>query len=230
MDMRIKRLAIRVAALGSFAVSAMIAASPVGAEERVSPELGETKTATVGSPIWEHYRYEGTEGVIIDAAVSASWGSAEHVSLPAGSGLFIIRDRKLKACRERVTYSFPGSPSVWTNCLVDSEDDGKFDKVIYSADGISKRVEPPVPYHRGFLEITGNGGSNFRKVVVFSGVGEGTIRFSYREFSNDMARPAFTEDLTLPLGSSFPQDIAIKNQVFSILKLDGMGLHFRRVK
>lgn len=215
----------------SVVVLALISPALANAEERVSPIMGENSSATVGSPIWEHYRYEGTMGVIIDGAISANWGSVDSVNLPAGSGLFIIRDRRLKACRDRITYSsLPGAPSIWAKCLVDSEDDGKFDKVIYTADGFAKRVDPPVPYHRGVVEISGDGGSNFRKVIIFSGVGDGTLRFSYREFVNDMARPAFTEDLTLPLGTTFPQDIAIKEQVFSVLKLDGMGLHFRRIK
>jgi hypothetical protein len=204
--------------------------TPVYSEERISPPVGEIAKATVGTQIWEHYSFVGVEGVIIDAPINARWGSVEEVDLPAGTGLFIIRERKLKACRERVTYSnLPGSPSIWTNCLVDSEDDGRFDKVIYSADGFSKRVEPPVHYKRGVVEVAGEGGSNFRKVIIYSGVGDGIIKFSYREFTNDMARPAFTEELALPLGKSFPQDVAIKDQVFTLLSLDGMGLTYQRL-
>jgi hypothetical protein len=216
---------IGLAALAGFVVS-----TPVHSEERTTPAIGETAKASAGTEIWQLYRYVGVEGVIIDAPIQAKWGSVEEVNLPAGSGLFIIRERKLKACRERVTFSnLPGAPSIWTNCLVDSEDDGRFDKVIYNADGFSKRVEPPVPYKRGVVEVAGEGGSNFRKVIIYSGVGDGVIKFSYREFTNDMARPAFAEELTLPLDETFPQDVAIKDQVFTLLNVDGMGLTYKRI-
>ncbi len=213
------------------AILGMAISVPANSEERVTPALGEAQQATAGSQIWEYYRYAGVEGVIIEAPITARWGSAEQVDLAAGEGLFIIRPRKLKACRDRVTYSnLPGAPSIWTNCLVDSEDDGRFDKVIYSADGFSKSVIPPVPYRRGTVEVDGTGANNFRKVITYSGVGEGVIRFSYREFRNDMARPAYSEDLTLPLGKSFPQDVAVKDVVFTLLGLDGMGLKYKRLK
>ena len=79
------------------------------------------------------------------------------------------------------------------------------------------------------VEVEGDGASSFRKVIIYSGVGDGIIKFSYREFTNDMARPAFTEELTLPLGKSFPQDIAIKDQVFTLISVDGMGLTYQRL-
>ena len=216
---------IKVAVLG-LAISA-----PASSEERISPAIGEIQQATAGSQIWEYYRYAGVEGVIIEAPITARWGSAEQVDLAAGEGLFIIRSRKLKACRDRVTYpNLPGAPSIWTNCLVDSEDDGRFDKVIYSADGFSKSVVPSVSYRRGIVEVDGTEANNFRKVIAYSGVGEGVIRFSYREFRNDMARPAFSEDLTLPLTKSFPQNVAVKDAVFTLISIDGMGLKFKRIR
>ena len=85
-------------------------------------------------------------------------------------------------------------------------------------------------FQRGIVEVAGEGGNNFRKLIIYSGVGDGTIKFSYREFTNDMARPAFTEELTLPLGKSFPQDVAIKDQVFTLISLDGMGLTYQRLR
>ena len=204
---------------------------PALSEDRTSPSKGEFVTASVGGTFWEHYKFDGMQGVIIDAPVKATWGSAEQVDLAAGTGLFILRERKLKACREQITYSnLPGAPSIWTNCLVDSEDDGKFDKVIYSSDGFAKRIEPPVPYKKGLIEIAGTGSSNFRKVILYSGVGENVIKFSYREFTNDMARPAYTEELAVPLGKSFPQDIAVKDSVFTLIGLDGMGVSYKRIR
>lgn len=216
------------------AASCFVSASVANAqstESRITPAVGEASSASVGSPMMEEYRYSGVEGVIIDQAVSANWGSAERVDLPAGAGLFIIREKRLKACQTRQTFShLPGAPSIWSNCLVDTDDDGRFDKVIYSSDGFSKTVDPAAPYHRGIVEVSGDGGENFRRVLIYSGVSGGALRLSYREFSNDMARPAFTEELTIPLGNTFPQEIAVKNYRFSIEAIDGIGIHYKRTK
>ena len=200
-------------------------------ESRITPVVGEASSASVGSPMMEEYRYVGTEGVIIDQAVLANWGSAERVDLPTGAGLFIIRERRLKACQTRETFAhLPGAPSVWRNCLVDTNEDGRFDKVIYSEDGFSKTIDPPAPYHRGIVEVSGDASQNFRRLLIYSGVSGGALRLSYREFSNDMARPAFTEDLTIPLDSTYPQEIAVKSYRFSIEAIDGIGIHYKRTQ
>ena len=213
------------------AILGMAISAPAFAEERVTMAIGEIQQATAGSQIWEHYRFAGTGGVIIDQPIQARWGALEEVNLAAGAGLFIIRERKLKACRERVTYTRPpAAVYIWTNCVVDSDDDGRFDKVINSSNGFSKPIVSPVPYRRGVVEVDGTGESNFRKVITYAGVGEGIIRFSYREFRNDTARPAFSEDLTLPLGKSFPQNVAIKDVVITLLAVDGMGLSYKRTR
>ena len=47
---------------------------------------------------------------------------------------------------------------------------------------------------------TPEGGLNFD--ITFTGIDASVMRFTYREFtSNDMARPAFFQDLTYPLSS-----------------------------
>lgn len=168
---------------------------------------------------------------MIDQRVSANWGSAEAVDLPAGSGLAIIRDKKLKACREyRVLFGVPG----WDDCLIDMNDDGRFDRVSFNNVGGSKDLDPPVPYRRATIEMKGQPGAgahpSFRKEILFSGSNETVISLTYREYADDMARPAFTETLTLPLSKTFPQMIAAKGHVFELLSLDGMGLRYRLLR
>jgi hypothetical protein len=53
------------------------------------------------------------------------------------------------------------------------------------------------------------------------------LSLSYREFSDDMARPAFTEDLSVPMGATFPQPIVVKGQRFIVHKIDGTGLTYQ---
>jgi hypothetical protein len=52
------------------------------------------------------------------------------------------------------------------------------------------------------------------------------LRLSYREFSNNMARPAFTEELTIPISKTYPQDVAVKLVKLRIHSIDGLGMRY----
>jgi hypothetical protein len=65
--------------------------------------------------------------------------------------------------------------------------------------------------------------------MLFQGATSDSLRFSYREFSNDMARPAFTEDLSIPR-EPFPSMIMVKNLQLEVLAVSGMGMRYRVVK
>lgn len=216
-----------------FALLALATAGTANAvvEKGTSPAVGVDNTAAIGQEVWQEYSFEGQPGVVIEQSVQANWGMAEIVDLPAGSSLGIIREKKLKACASsRIIFNVKG----WEDCLIDMDDDGRFDKVSFNDVGGSKPLVPPVPYKRAAVEIKGDpragGGNNFRKQIIYLGSSNGTLRLSYREYSNDMARPAFTEELTIPLSATFPQGVAVKDRVFSLTGLDGMGLHYKLLK
>ena len=195
-------------------------------EVRVEPAAGEVRTEPVGGMIWQEYQFEGTDGVVIDGAVNANWGRAETVDLPAGSALVILRERRLKACRT-VTHLRNIGTRIWSDCLFDLDDDGRFERVSYSSSGASKRIDPPVAFRREVVEMLGDAGApNFRKELLYLGGDSTSLRLSYREFSNDIARPAFSEDLVVPLRENFPQDIAVKDLVITVFGIDGMGLRY----
>lgn len=215
-----------------FPLLALVMAAPALAQTNVrqEPAIGELKTAPVGSTIWEEYRFEGMTGVIIDAPVRANWGTAEIVDLPAGSALHILREKKLKACRTFTVLTNLGT-NIWSDCLFDLDNDGRFEKVSYNSSGASKAVDPPVPYRRGLIEIIGDRHPpNSKKILMYLGGDATTSKLSYREFSNSMARPAFTEDLSIPLGPTFPQDVAVKDRVLTIQGISGMGLAYKLVR
>lgn len=189
---------------------------------------GEVRTASVGDLVWEQARFAGAPGVIIQSAVRENWGSAEVVDLPAGASLIIIRERRLKACRARNVTRLGGySVGGWDDCLIDTNDDGRFDRVAFNEVAGARNIVPPLPYRRANVPVEGVGSASFRRTLTFLGRSGSDIRLSYREFSNDMARPAFTEDLTLPLPASFPETMTVKGLRLTVLGLDGSGLRYR---
>ena len=193
-----------------------------------STPKGEVRTAAVGGAVWESAKFTGAPGVILGAAVQANWGSAEIVDLPPGTALMTIRAKKLKACRERIVtrmggYSFGG----WKDCLIDTNQDGLFDRVSFNEVAGAKDIVPPVAYTKEMVPVDGIGSASFRKIVTYLGRSGSDIRLSYREFSNDMARPAFTEDLTLPVPETFPQTMQVKDLKLTLLGIGPSGLTYR---
>ena len=208
------------------ALAIMVFSLPVAAQvqQGFRPEIGEDATAPIGSEILTEFSFRGVPGVILEGDVAAQWGTVESVSLASGTPLAIIRKRRTKACQSRTNLG-------WLNCVIDTDSDGKFDRVSFNDVGGAKDIDPPVPFRIEPVRMGVNPrygeGDDFRRVFVFTGVEGNTLKVSYREFNNNFARPAFTEQLSIPLASTFPQRVAIRNHIFEILAVDGMGLHYR---
>lgn len=206
-----------------------IALSIPAAAQTVTQETpkGVNLSSGIGDVIWEQTAFNGVPGVVISGPVRANWGSAEVVNLPSGSGLMIIRDKKLKACRERTSLTISGMTILgWSDCLIDKDEDGKFELVSFNEVGGTKPISPPVAYLRETVPTVGVNEHSFKKTLTYLGKSGNDLKLSYREYSNDLARPAFTEELSLPLNPSFPQKFRVKGITFVINSIDGEGLGY----
>jgi hypothetical protein len=65
----------------------------------------------------------------------------------------------------------------------------------------------------------------FRRELVYSGVSQGTVGILYREFIDDMARPAFSQDLRYDLAQG--NLIGYQGARFEVLKADNTGITYR---
>lgn len=68
------------------------------------------------------------------------------------------------------------------------------------------------------------GETGFRKELLYSGVSKGTISIEYREFSNNMARPAFSQELKYDLAEG--DEIGFRGARFRILKATNLGITY----
>jgi hypothetical protein len=208
----------------------MVAITSPALAQRVVNETpkGENLTAVIGGVVWEKASFDGVPGVTIKNAVRANWGTLEIVDLPAQSNLIIIREKKTKACRQQTVTSLGGvSVGGWRDCLIDTNSDGQFDRVSFNDVAGAKDISPPVSYIQGTVPIEGGRAQSFRQTLTYLGKSGNDIRLSYREFSNDMARPAFTEDLSFPMPDEFPQAFQIKDITLMMLGLGPDGLKYQ---
>jgi hypothetical protein len=192
-------------------------------QQGIRPAIGAVTSITVGDVMLEEYRFVGSPGIVLRGPILANWGTLERVELPAGTPLAIIRQKHLKACQVRTNFG-------WDTCVIDSSDRGVIDRVSFNDVGGAKDVHPPVPYDLRPVRIgvrprLGEG-DDFKKQLVFTGATANALTLSYREFADDLARPAFTEQLTVPLSEPFPQRIAVKGHIFMVTSVDAMGLRY----
>lgn len=181
------------------------------------PEVNVNSSATAGSQMFERLTTTGLAAVQIDE--DASFGQLfGKETVTAASMLAIARDDdRLVACQ--IVYKYN------VLCLTDLDKDGRFDKIEPDATLFSSKLNPPRPYHRG-KAIPIPEGDTFKQNLVYLGMAGSTLRLSYREFINDMARPAFTEEVTFNLSGKYPETVAYKDLVIDVLGTGNAGLSY----
>lgn len=209
------------------AALSLMLAQPVGAQimrEGTTPTPGVEQSATVGSTIIEAFRYAALPAFEISERVQAQILFA-RVDIPAGAKLVPINTQtRLKACYVQTLQDV--ASENYAGCLMDDDGDGTFDRVAGNNVQGGRRLPHPVPYTQSEL-ILHSSERNFRQHIIYLGVSGDTLRLSYREFMNDMARPAFTEEYSLPLSPDYPQTLAVKDFTITIISVGPSGLRYR---
>ena len=211
---------------------ALLSAATVAAQtsekiEAQTPAVGVATQATVGSTIYEYsnYRITTEQAAVPNAEMTKGW-FGWRATIPAGAKLFPAPHKKgVKACsKENYGLSTMGGNPM-PACAYDDDGDGTFDRI--SVQGGSAGSVPKTPYYLGSVRdvVPGNG---FKNLLIFTGFSGKTIKLSYREFQNDFARPAFTQDLEFDT-SNLPTDIAVKDVKLRIIDVSNLGMRFERL-
>jgi hypothetical protein len=69
---------------------------------------------------------------------------------------------------------------------------------------------------------------SFKRELIYQGVSQNTVSVSYREFSGDFARPAFTQELKYDLAEG--NVIAYKGAKFEVVKAGNAGIKYKVIK
>ncbi len=89
---------------------------------------------------------------------------------------------------------------------------------------MSKPLPAPVRFEKADVVVPGTG--SFKYELLYQGLSNKSLRLSYREYSNDMARPAFFQDVSYDV-VSFPTTIAFKNVKIEVLDAGNNGLTYK---
>jgi len=189
------------------------------------PPVGQEAEAEVGTTMVSTARVKQ-----LPAISTVVEYEAKGVTVPAGRLSYAGHDASgtyYLAPGRRKMKGFLGGFDVSTGIYV--YDDGRPSEVFwydvygspvrYKAAGIVFSQEAPTP---------ATGEVKFKRELVYSGVSGGVVRLSYREFSGDLARPAFTQELTYDLADG--DEIGFRGARFRVLKATNVAIRYVVVK
>jgi hypothetical protein len=194
-----------------------------------TPALGVEARATTGSVIYErataYKRNLARLQTLGDYSAKMGLVGAP-INIPHGT--VVTRNETGPGyCTDQPVYRMAlfGPQSI---CLIDSDGDNAFDRFSLNVPNSSEsyRLRTALPY-QAFQSQTAISADGFRQTLTFLGAAGGVLRLSYREFRDDVARPAFTEELTYTAPSAFPDVISFRDIEIVVEGLDNSGLRYR---
>jgi hypothetical protein len=186
------------------------------------PQVGAETTIPAGGEVYSYLSVYTIDGARIDADTKAGdWLLEQPVA--SGTQLVPVKTKtKFKGCVPLANTFEPAGP-----CFLDDDGDGRFDRHASDDSKRALKLKRPVPYTKMPISIVR--ADSFMRVILYQGATTDTLRFSYREFKDDMARAAFTEELTIPR-EAFPFMMRVKNLQIQVSAVSGMGLRYKLVR
>lgn len=113
-------------------------------------------------------------------------------------------------------------------CLVDQDRDGVFEAggAFTNAGVRLVPLEVPAPYSPPKEEEVIDPAGTLTVALVYLGEAAGVLRFAHREYKADLARPAFTEELSFPKPSKFPAELVIKDLIIDVQDVSNAGIRY----
>lgn len=111
-------------------------------------------------------------------------------------------------------------------CLADTHGKQVFDATTFPGYDRYFALNSPVPYEVKVTESAVESKDDFYVDVLYQGMSKGEVKISYREYSNGIARPAFTQDVLYELDADGTGIIGFKGLRIKVLKATGYDLEY----
>lgn len=181
------------------------------------PDIGVRTNVNVGQVMVTKFDYLAQGGAILRDAVAGSFWMGRD-DLVAGTQLI--------SSTSSGTAIFCQSPArLGAPCLKDTNEDGRFDHAytINAYGFLDNEVEiPPADYRVGDQSIQ----DGFKYELIYQGIDNGVVRIAYREYTEHLARPAFSQDLTYTLQSDIETQVRFREVSAVIHKADNNQIEY----
>ncbi len=193
--------------------------------ERSSPTPGVEMEAEVGQPIMSLERVYQAAAVRLERPVTSGKIVLGRVLLPAGIYTLVDTNEIGRFYQSR-------TPVMIKNVI--GSDPYNFAGLLLPADGgppraylqtAGKKLTAEAPG----AEVTDSGMEDlgtdgFKVQLLYSGVSKGTVTLSYREFMRDLARPAFSQELSYDLADG--DEIGFRGARLKVLKATNVSIRY----
>lgn len=194
-------------------------------------QVGKTLTVQMGEKVYESGQLDHTMTATTQATASGHMYGLHYINTPSGfTGELLTdsHDGSLAMCVDVGEVSggiFVENESY--KCLVDANKDKAFESSRYSNHRPYWPLKEKVPYTTAIQKATPKSTSGgYKCELVYQGYAQGVLRFAYREYVNDMARPAFSQDLTYERNASEPTVIGFKGLRMRVLDANNTSITY----
>jgi hypothetical protein len=179
----------------------------------IIPEIGIVNVVYIGDSLIKEGKTSASDAIYLSSNHGTRGWTAYH---PAGIYKQIGKD-DLYIIYQGLTLEGNGWTYVYPQILED-----KTGNVYLKGNSENVKLQQNEYTKKKYVEETGN---DFEQRLIYTGA-EGTIlKFSYREFSNDIARPAFTIDATYDI--KYDNIIRFKGASLEIIKVDNQTITYK---
>jgi len=201
------------------------------------PELNKQMTSEIGDNMYEEYYAADVvkHNIELLDEASAVLRSKEKMYHPSGS-----KDFELRKLQGQFFACYAGTLeeiNTYNGCLIDSNNDGEFERVAYSSVfpaaqmwAESYPLNSKVRYKKNITVTKLFGEDSFKKEIIYQGIAKGVIYVSYREFKDDIARPAYTQRAQYDANTDGSGVIAFKGLRINVTKADPSSIKYTVVK
>jgi hypothetical protein len=187
-------------------------------------DFGKETIVSVGDVIFGQFDYRAVNGAILLEDLNAGY-QATTIKAPVGYTLIEsrINNQPSYCSTTPIIYNIFGSPALHA-CFFDRDNDKRFEAVIPAqADNWGDKQITPVSYELTQINSSGKG---FKYELLYNGISSNTLNITYREFVDQMARPAFQQDLTYTVSGTGPTDIVFRGARITVYKADNSSVRF----
>jgi len=184
------------------------------------PSLGDINTVEIGEPMFSKiYRVTYRTGKIFiagdyDIDITTPWEETIGTSIHPGDQRIMLRknDGSVVLTSDKVN-------------LIDIGNTGAFTHASYYLIDNPEPLKEPIPYvpEMAIKYVE----DSFKYVALYQGRAGESIRVSYREFKDDMARPAFTQEIDYTLATDGRTTIGFKGMRIEVIKATNTNISYK---
>jgi hypothetical protein len=206
------RTALFAVAIAAFGLCGCAGQMPTTSSEQhiTRPEIGSIQTKEVGEALFEMITARTYDGIVFPPGTRVE----DAVSFTVEpTGPFVLTSRP-GASDENYCGPAIAVHNVWGDLNLPIPE--------YCLSG-SRLRQRGTPFTR--QAVTKVEADNFQRQLLYEGKVGNELRLSYREFRGDLARPAFSQELTFDLGSG--SIVGVKGARLEVLEVNNLGIRYR---